>query len=182
MKYTKEVILKNNKKCLIRDAVDDDAQEVLDVFLATHEQTDYLSSYKDEATFDAEFERKFLTDIEDSEKEIYLCAVVDGRIVGTASVFSIGPNKVKHRAEFGIAIDKDYWGIGIGQALTAACIAFAKNAGYSQLELEVVDDNTGAISLYQKMGFVEFGRNPRGFLSRFQGWQELVSMRLELSE
>lgn len=180
MKYTKDVVLKNGKKCLIRDAVGDDAQEVLQVFLLTHEQTDYLSSYRDETTFDAEFERTFLNDIEDSEKEIYLCAVVDGQIVGTASVFSIGANKIRHRAEFGIAIDKDYWGNGIGQALTEACIAFSQNAGYSQLELEVVRDNTGAIALYRKMGFVEFGRNPRGFLSRFQGWQELVSMRMEL--
>lgn len=147
----------------------------------THEQTDYLSSYKDETTFDAEFEKKFLNDIMDSEQEIYLVAIVDGRIVGTASVFSIGPNKVKHRAEFGIAIDKNYWGIGIGQALTAACISFSNDAGYSQLELEVVSDNEGAISLYRKMGFIEFGRNPRGFISRFQGWQELVSMRLELN-
>lgn len=180
MKYTKEIVLQNNKKCLIRDAVGDDAQEVLNVFLQTHEQTDYLSSYKDETTFDADFEKKFLTDIENSEKEIYICAVVDGHIVGTASVFSIGPNKVRHRAEFGIAVDRDFWGIGIGQALTAACIEFSQSAGYAQLELEVVSDNTGAIALYRKMGFIEFGRNPRGFISRFQGWQELVSMRLEL--
>lgn len=181
MKYSKDVILKNGKHCLIRDAVGDDAQEVLNVFLATHEQTDYLSSYRDETTFDAEFEKKFLSDIEDSDEEIYLCAVVDGHIVGTASVFSIGVNKIKHRAEFGIAIDKDYWGIGIGRALTTACIDFSNSVGYSQLELEVVSDNTGAILLYRKMGFVEFGRNPRGFLSRFQGWQELVSMRLVLN-
>lgn len=44
-----------------------------------------------------------------------------------------------------------------------------------------MSDNAGAISLYQKMGFVEYGRNPRGFISRFRGWQELVSMRLELT-
>lgn len=181
MKYSKDFVIKNNKKCLIRNAVGDDAQEVLDIFLLTHEQTDYLSSYKDETSFDAEFEREFLTNIERSEKEVYLCAVIDGHIVGTASVFAVGANKVGHRAEFGIAIDKDYWGIGIGQALIAACIECAKDSGYAQLELEVVSDNSGAIALYKKMGFTEFGRNPRGFYSRFQGWQELVSMRLELN-
>lgn len=181
MKYTKEVRLKDSRKCIIREAVGEDAQEVLDIFLLTHEQTDYLSSYKDETTFDAEFEQKFLSDIASSEKEIYLCAVVDGQIVGTAVVSSVGANKMKHRASFGIAIDQDYWGLGIGQALTAAGIEFAQNAGYAQLELEVVSSNTGAITLYQKMGFVEFGRNPRGFQSRYCGWQELISMRLELN-
>ena len=29
-------------------------------------------------------------------------------------------------------------------------------------------------------GTVEYGRNPKGFRSRFSGWQELVLMRLDL--
>lgn len=183
MKYAKNIILKNNKKCLIRNAIGDDAQEVLNIFLLTHEQTDFLASYKDDAAFDKtfEFERQFLTDKESAEKEVYLCAVVDGRIVGTAGVDSKGKNKLRHRAEFGIAIDKDFWGMGIGRALASACIECAKDAGYSQLELEVVSDNNSAIALYKSLGFVEFGRNPRGFISRCRGWQELVSMRLELN-
>lgn len=170
----------NGKKCSIRNAVGDDAKEVLDVFLLTHEQTDFLSSYKDDTSFDVECEREFLTNAAHSEKEVFLCAVMDGQIIGTASVFPIGENKIGHRAELGIAIDRGYWGLGIGQALTAACIECAKGAGYAQLELEAVSDNSGAMALYRKMGFVEFGRNPRGFYSRFQGFQELISMRLEL--
>ena len=180
MKYAKNVSLKNDKKCLIRNATGDDAQAVLNVFLLTHEQTDFLSSYRDEASFDAAFEKEFLTNKEDADREAYLCAVVDGHIVGTADVDSIGENKVGHRAVLGIAIDKDFCGIGIGRALVAACIECAKAAGYSQLELEVVSENSNAIALYKSMGFMEFGRNPRGFRSRYQGWQELISMRLEL--
>lgn len=70
--------------------------------------------------------------------------------------------------------------MGIGRALVIACIECAKEAGYSQLELEVVSENRNAIALYESIGFTEFGRNPRGFRSRYQGWQELISMRLEL--
>ena len=180
MKYSKNVSLKNNKKCLLRNATGDDAQEVLNVFLLTHEQTDFLSSYKDETSFDAAFEKQFLADKECADREVYLCAVVDGQIVGTANVDSKGANKVKHRAELGVAIDKDFCGVGIGRALIAACIECAKEAGYSQLELEVVSENSNAIALYKSMGFIEFGRNPRGFRSRYQDWQELISMRLEL--
>jgi len=44
----------------------------------------------------------------------------------------------------------------------------------------VVADNRNAIALYESEGFVEYGRNPRGFLSRYAGWQELILMRLEL--
>ena len=61
-----------------------------------------------------------------------------------------------------------------------ACIECARAAGYEQIELSVVAENEPAIAMYEKAGFVEFGRNPRGFKSRFTGYQELVYMRKEL--
>ena len=88
--------------------------------------------------------------------------------------------KVCHRADFGISIDKAYWGLGIGRALLGACVECARKAGYEQLELNVVADNSRAIGMYKAAGFVEFGRNLRGFKSRLSGYQELVYMRLEL--
>ncbi|MCI6588835.1 MAG: GNAT family N-acetyltransferase, partial [Clostridiales bacterium] len=51
---------------------------------------------------------------------------------------------------------------------------------YEQLELTVVAENERAIALYRKAGFVEFGRNPRGFRSRTSGYQEIVHMLLAL--
>ena len=77
---------------------------------------------------------------------------------------------------------KKYWGLGLGGALTKACIDCAKEAGYTQLELDVVAENEGAISLYKKMGFTEYGRNPKGFNSRIGGYQELVYMLLDLTD
>ena len=71
-------------------------------------------------------------------------------------------------------------GLGLGRALTEACIQCAKEAGYEQLELTVVAENERAIALYRKAGFVEFGRNPRGFRSRTSGYQEIVHMLLAL--
>ena len=88
--------------------------------------------------------------------------------------------KVAHRAEFGISVRKAYWGLGIGRSLMEACTQCARDAGYVQLELSVIAENTRAIAMYQKAGFVECGRNHRGFRSRTAGYQELVSMRLEL--
>ena len=64
--------------------------------------------------------------------------------------------------------------------MTQAGIKCAKEAGYAQLELTVVAENVRAIALYQKEGFVEYGRNPKGFNSRISGYQEVVYMLLEL--
>ena len=106
--------------------------------------------------------------------------LLNGKVVGSAGIEPLGDKeKLRHRADFGIAVEKAYWGKGIGRALTLACIECAKQAGFSQLELEVVAENAAAVRLYEAAGFREYGRNPRGFLSR-RGWQELVLMRLEL--
>ena len=75
---------------------------------------------------------------------------------------------------------KEYWGLGIGKAMMKACVQCAQNAGYQQLELEVVAENQRAENMYKSIGFVEYGRNPLGFISKYSGPQELVYMRLVL--
>ena len=130
---------------------------------------------------DAEQESRFLARKAESPNEIEVIALMEGMIVGTAGIDAVGAfYKLRHRAEFGVNILKEYWGLGVGRALMEACIQCAREAGYAQLELSVVAENTRAIALYQKAGFVEFGRNPRGFRSRTAGFQEIVFMRLEL--
>ncbi len=181
MKYNKQIFLKNDKTAIIRNGEASDAEAVLGVFNQTHAETDFLLSYPDEGGFTVEQEIEYLKNKMESEGGIELAAIVDGKIVGTAGIDAIGTKyKLCHRAEFGIGILKEYWGLGIGKALTEACIECAKTAGYEQLELEVVADNESAMSMYKKLGFVEFGRNPKGFKSRYSGYQELIHMRLAL--
>lgn len=181
MRYKKTVLLKNKEECMIRNAEGADAKAVCGNFNLTHSQTDFLLSYPDENSFGIEEEREFLLEKANRDDAVQLCAVIHGRIVGTAGIEAVGKkDKVRHRAEFGIGIEKEYWGLGIGRALTEAGIECARLAGYSQLELEVVGENTRAVSLYKNLGFIEYGYNPRGFCSRNTGWQGLVLMRMEL--
>lgn len=182
MRYEKEILLKDGKTCMLRNGTGSDAAEIYKHFNLTHGETEFLLSYPDENSFDIPQEERFLTEKEQGEREIELCAVLEGRIVGTAGIEAVGTkNKVKHRASFGISVEKASWGLGVGRALTQACMECARAAGYSQLELEVVGTNERAISLYKSIGFVEYGRNPRGFRTRGGEWQPLVLMRLELS-
>ncbi len=181
MRFEKRIMLKNGKEALLRSGSVADGATVYENFNATHEETDYLLSYADENSFGPEQEAKYLEDKEKSPNEIEIIAFIDGKVAGTAGIESVGDKyKTKHRAEFGISILKEYWGLGLGRALTEACIQCARDALYTQLELNVVSENERAIALYKSLGFVEFGRNPRGFNSRISGFQELVYMRLEL--
>lgn len=181
MKYQKTIELRDGRTCILRHCTESDGAAVLDNYILAHEQTDFLLSYPGENPKTAEQESQFLKRMMESENEIELLAEVDGVVAGLAGINAVSTRqKLKHRAELGISIDRAYWGLGIGTALTNACMDCAKQAGYEQLELSVVAENEAALSIYKKAGFVEYGRNPRGFKSRFSGYQELVFMRIEL--
>ena len=181
MEYRKTIKLKDGRDCVLRNGTEADGEAALANFKLTHEQTDYLLSYPDESSMTAEQEAAFLKAKTESENEIEIMAEVGGKTVGLAGISSLGNReKVRHRADFGISVDKEYWGLGIGRALTDACIECARKAGYVQLELTAVAENAHALALYRSEGFVEYGRNPLGFRSRYTGWQEIVHMRLEL--
>lgn len=182
MRYEEQMVLKDGRVCILRNAEEGDGAEVHRSFNLTHGETDFLLSYPDENSFDVEQERRFLTEKAEDPREAELCAWIDGRLVGTAGIEAVGKkDKVKRRAVLGVSVEKAYWGLGVGRALVLACIRCAGLAGYAQLELEVVAENTRAVALYESVGFLEFGRNPRGFYSRRAGWQEVVLMRLELA-
>ena len=183
MKYYRTMTLKDGRTCVLRNGTEADGAGALAVFVLTHEQTDFLRTYPDECELTAAQEAAELKAKTESDREIEIVAEIDGRIVGCAGIEAVGNcSKMRHRAAFGVSVDQAFWGLGIGRALTEACIACAKDAGYVQLELDVVGENTRAIALYQSLGFSEFGRNPLGFRSRVSGWQELIHMRLVLKE
>ena len=74
------------------------------------------------------------------------------KIIGTASL-NRKPNRMRHRGEFGISLKKAWWGCGAASALAEAILAFARENGFEQLNLEVRGDNARAIRLYEKLGF-----------------------------
>ena len=181
MKYNQKITLNNGKEVWLRNGDASDGNAVYEVFNLAHAETDYLLSYPDENTLDPEQEAQFLEEKTNSPNGIEIVAIVDGRVVGTAGIEAVGTkHKVRHRAEFGISVLKEYWGLGLGKALTRACIECAREAGYVQLELNVVAENKRAVTMYQNLGFIEFGRNPKGFNSRMSGYQEVVCMLLTL--
>ncbi len=66
-----------------------------------------------------------------------------------------------HVATLGIAVAADHRGRGVGSALLADAIVWARGVGVEKLVLSVYPHNTGAIALYRKFGFVQEGRLSR---------------------
>lgn len=87
-----------------------------------------------------------------------LVAVVDERVVGNASLH-LEPNlRRRHAAHFGIWVDDEYAGRGIGSLLTQAILDLADNwLNVLRIELTVFADNHAAQKMYIKHGFVQEG-------------------------
>ena len=65
--------------------------------------------------------------------------------------------------EFGMLVDRDWRGRGVGAALVRAAIGLAREQGLHKLSLEVFAHNAAGIALYRKCGFVEEGRRIRQY-------------------
>ena len=107
MQYQKNLTLRDGTPCVLRNAGADDAEQVLRIFNLTHTQTEFLLTYPGESPMTVENERDFLAQSAASSNSIEICAVIGGEIVGTAGISPIGSQeKLRHRAEFGISIDR----------------------------------------------------------------------------
>ena len=86
-------------------------------------------------------------------QSIYLVADDEGEIVGCLNLNSFSKERLKHNAELGISVKKDYWHKGIGSMLIKEAIEFAKKINIDSIYLTVRSDNERAKSLYTKFGF-----------------------------
>ena len=82
-------------------------------------------------------------------------------------------------ANIGIALTKEFWGLGIGTAMFNELIRIAEGwDGLTQMELEFVEGNTRARALYEKMGFRIVSVRPDAFKMKDGGFRnEYIMMR-----
>lgn len=160
---TKEFVLKNGIKMILKSPEVRDAQMLLNQIIETTKVTDYLTTtendfapFIEDITKEEEFISKFI-----EGKDYLLCAYVNNIIVGNCMIRFLTHTKDKHRAIVGIAIKKEYWGLGIGSIMFDELIDIARNTpGIEQIELDVISQNQRAIALYTKKGFRKTGEMP----------------------
>ena len=137
-----------------RNARPEDAADLVEYLKVTSAETPYLIREPDEITITKENEENFIRAKIDSERELMLIALIDGKHIGNCSLMSIAPyRRYRHRCEVAIAFYKEYCGCGIGSKMLQTVLDVAKDAGYEQAELEVMAENKNAIAMYEKLGF-----------------------------
>jgi RimJ/RimL family protein N-acetyltransferase len=134
----------------IRAARDEDRLPLAVLFAAVAEERDGIAT---EPPVDVEG-RAASWNIEGT-----LVAVASGEVVGMLHVersrFGFG--------DLGMAIAREWRGRGVGSALLAEAIEWARENGLHKLTLSVFPHNEAGIALYRKFGFVEEGRLVKQF-------------------
>jgi len=99
----------------------------------------------------------------------------NGQVVG---LYILHPNNVGrcgHISNASYAVRSTLRGRGIGQKLVAHCLDKAAELGFRILQFNaVVASNTPALSVYRKLGFVQVGTIPGGFLMKDGSYQDIT--------
>lgn len=104
------------------------------------------------------------------------CGVADdnGTVVG---LYILHPNNVGrcgHIANASYAVDSACRGKHIGEQLVSDCLVQARNNGFKLMQFNaVVENNTHARHLYERLGFVQVGMIPNGFLMKDGSYQNI---------
>jgi len=106
------------------------------------------------------YRRRFRHPWTDHEAQI-VAVGPDGRVVGHLYIERESHPVTRHVASLGIAVTAEARGRGIGTALMAEALRWARSVGVDKVVLSVYPDNAGAIALYRKFGFVDEGRLAR---------------------
>lgn len=173
---------KNGRLYTLRSPTAADAEKMLAYLKLTAEETQHGLSYPEEMDFSIQDEEAFIAGFAENTGSIMITVFEEKALVGNAYLSSVfDKQKARHRATFGMAMLKCAWGQGLGQKLLTELIRFATQAGYEQLELEVVSTNTPAIRLYQKSGFEVYGERPRSFKLKNGEYSNELLMILDLT-
>ena len=107
-------------------------------------------------------ERQWIQEHIDGPGKLVVLAEVSGTVIGCLSFDNGSCRRIAHRGSLGISVRENWRGQGIGTAMLQALIDWAEaNPLIEKIGLSVFANNVDAIRLYERLGFVEEGRQPR---------------------
>lgn len=165
------------QELLIREAVPEDAADLLVYLKQVATESDYLLVTSEDYGTTPELEALALADIYDSPNNLLLLAFLGTQIVGMIRIAAESDQHIQHIGEVGISVKKQYWGHQIGTMLLADAVDWAQETRLiRRLTLTVQQRNQRAIKLYQKFGFQQEGTLHRAYYDTTQGFIDLWAM------
>jgi L-phenylalanine/L-methionine N-acetyltransferase len=116
---------------------------------------------------------------------VYLVCEHREKIIGACGIERVDADRARgeHLGSFGLSIAQEFRGQGVGESLSNAVLEEAKMRmdNLRIVKLTVFTENTPAVSLYKKLGFIEYGKIPGAVLYKGE-YQSRTEMYLEVEE
>lgn len=164
MNNVKTITSKKGKKVVFRYPEETDAAAMCDYINTLSKERTFIRMQGEQMTLDEE--QKFLEGKLKAVAEktsVFLLATVHDQLIGISQI-DLGKLTDKHIGTFGISLHKDFREEGIGRALMTTVIEEAQKhlSGLEVITLGIHAQNTRAMNLYTSLGFIEYGRLPKG--------------------
>jgi L-amino acid N-acyltransferase YncA len=141
----------------VRSAETADQGEIWAIF---HEVVQRGDTY----TYDPEISREDAMALWFAPGNRTFVACVGNEVVGTYIIKPNQPGLGSHVANAGYMVRSDIQGQGVGRAMCEHSLESAREAGFQAMQFNiVVSTNTGAVKLWQSMGFDIVGTLPKVF-------------------
>ena len=116
--------------------------------------------------------------------QTYTAVAEDSEIGEIVGLYILHPNNVGrcgHICNTSYAVKSDKRGLHIGERLVKDSLKVAAELGFRILQFNaVVATNTHALHLYERLGFKQLGRIPRGFLMKDGHYEDIILHYIEL--
>jgi len=136
----------------------DDAGAVLQYVEAISRESDFLSFGPGEFGRSEDQERQEIREHYEALNRFFIAGCIDDALVSLLTFRGGHRPRNRHAGEFGMSVRKDCWGLGIGSAMLDSLVVWARGTEVvKKINLRVRTDNSRAISLYERKGFVTEG-------------------------
>jgi RimJ/RimL family protein N-acetyltransferase len=162
-----------NGQVVIRRAREADAAAMVAYMTAlTAERLDTISQHYPPGLED---EREWVLKAQLSERGVILLALDGGEVVGALDLWAGERPDDRHAGRLGMSVAKAWRRRGVGERLLRAAIDESYGwPGFCRIELEVAPWNTGAVALYERLGFLHEGRRIKALNLRGQPEDMLI--------
>jgi GNAT superfamily N-acetyltransferase len=148
-KYPKDIKLKDGSKSKFRPLRKDDEKEFHAFFLAIPEAERMFIKHR---VTEPQVIRDWCQNI-DLGRNMPLLAVMDGKIVGDATLHQQLGGWKRHIGRVSVLVHPKFRGRGLASALVTEIVGVARHMGLEKVEAEFIGEQEAAIKVFAMLGF-----------------------------
>ena len=111
-------------------------------------------------------------------RSLFLVAEAEGELAGDLSLERDAHPNSSHVAWVGIAVRREWRGLGVGSALLEEAVTWAANAGLTKLVLGAFPENSRALAFYERHGFRREGTRAAQYVRAGRYHDEVLMARI----